>query len=97
MAGRGSLAARFSGRHGCWSCSLLIAVESREEEKGRGRHGQELDGHGRRGGAELLARCHREEELPACFVGKKKWLAAVGSVGVGMQEWPSARKEHPYL
>jgi hypothetical protein len=71
MAGRGSSAARCSGHHGCWSCSLLIAVESREEEKGRGRHGQELDGHGRRGGAELPARYHREEELPALACVKK--------------------------
>jgi hypothetical protein len=46
-------------------------VESREEEKGRGRHGQELDGHGRRGGAELPARYHREEELPALACVKK--------------------------
>jgi hypothetical protein len=36
----------------------------------------------RGGGSEL----HGRRRLPACFVGKKKkWLAAVGSVGVGMQ------------
>jgi|UniRef100_A0A804NRZ4 hypothetical protein len=34
-------------------------------------------------------------ELPACFVGKKKWLAAVGSVGVGMQKWLRARERAP--
>ena len=40
-------------------------------KKGRGRHGQELDDHGRRGGAELPARCHGEEELPALACVKK--------------------------
>ena len=43
------------------------------------------------GGAEL----HGRRRLPACFVGKKKWLAAVGSVGVGMQKWLRARERAP--
>jgi hypothetical protein len=64
-AGLGSSAVRFSGRHGCWSCSLLIAVETREEEKGRRlllREGEgavgveQLEGRARGHGGEELER-----------------------------------------